>query len=342
MSYTIKDIAKDAGVSITTVSKIMNGNDLDISQPTRERVRRIISERHYIPSSSARSLVTKRTNIIGLVIPDITNSYFAELARGIEEGAKSHGQFVLLCNTADDPGNEAHYLKLLLEQSVDGIVIVPTTDSRYQEIEGVLRSKKPTVFLDRVFDEFPEFPAQGAEARQGCVLLDNVRGGCIATRYLIEHGHQRIGCVTGPLKNKSARDRLAGYRHALAESGLPYDEALIVEGNYRHNSGEQAAAQLLDKGITAIFIQNDLMAVSAYTAIEQRGLKVGTDISVIGYDDTEYCNWVTPKLSSVAQPSMEMGRYAAQMLSTLIDGSDTPLRHEFMPQLHPRQSVGSR
>lgn len=342
MSYTIKDIAKEAGVSITTVSKVLNGNDFDISKQTKERVLKIISDRHYIPSSSARSLVTKRTNTIGLVIPDITNSYFAEIAMGIEDSARRLGYFVIFCNTSDNPELELNYLRLLLEQSVDGFIIVPTTDSKYADFDMILRSKKPAVFLDRVFDELDKILETTTSQRQGIVVLDNVHGGYIATRHLIENDHRRIGCITGPLKNKSAQERLAGYCKALKEADIPFEQDLVVEGNYRHNSGEQAALQLLKKEVTAIFIQNDLMAVSAYTAIEQCGYKVGTDISIVGYDDTEYCNWVTPKLSSVEQPSIQMGIQATKMLVSLIKGDYNNLKQEFIPQLHPRHSVGLR
>ena len=220
-----------------------------------------------------------------------------------------------------------------MEKSVDGLIIISAIGSSYSEIEKAAGGRKPIVFLDRVFDNSPE------KTGQGIIIFDNVKGGYVATRNLLEHGHRNIGCITGPLKNKSAKDRLMGYRQALEEFKVSYDPLMVVEGNYRYNSGGPAADCLLDRGVTAMFVQNDLMAVSAYTAIKERGLAVGKDISIVGYDDTEYCSWLTPNLSSVRQPSSDMGIFAANMLSAFIKGEPHANRQEFLPILKERQSV---
>lgn len=339
MACTIKDVAREAGVSITTVSKILNGNDHDIGKSTKERVMQVIDALHYVRSSSARSLVTKKTNVVGLLVPDISNSYFAELAQAIELEVRKQGYVLIFCDTSDDAQNESRCLKLLLEQSVDGLVVVPTTVSTYGEITGAMSMKKPIVFLDRIFEDAIH-QRQGQDTEKiGNVWFDNVQGGYLATQHLIGCGHRRIGCITGPLHNKSAQERLKGYRQALEENGIPYDPQLVIEANYRHASGGPAAEKLMQQDITAMFIQNDLMAVSAYAAIAAAGKEVGKDISIVGYDNTEYCEWMTPKLTSIIQPGSEMGRQAGKMIVSLIEGQPVELAHQFEPDLCQRQSV---
>ena len=339
MATTIKDVAREAGVSITTVSKVLNGNDHDIGRDTRENVLEVVARLHYVRSSSARSLVTKRTNVIGLVIPDISNNYFAELAQAIEVEIRKHGYFLIFCNTSDDDKIESKCLELLQEQSVDGMIIVPTTVSTYEKIVGALRIKKPIVFLDRVFEHPFGGKCNSPDLNLGNIWFDNEKGGYLATNYLIKCGHRKIGCITGPLYNKSAQERLKGYKKALEDNHIPYDENLVVEADYRHASGTPATEKILKKDITAIFIQNDLMAVSAYSAITAAGKEVGKDISIVGYDNTEYCEWVTPKLTSVIQPGLEMGTQAGKMIISLIKGETADNAYQFEPDLCIRQSV---
>lgn len=339
MACTIKDVARESGVSITTVSKILNGNDHDIGKCTKERVLQVIEQLHYVRSSSARSLVTKRTNVIGLLVPDISNSYFAELAQAIELEVRKQGYVLIFCDTSDDAENESRCLRLLLEQSVDGLVVVPTTVSTYEEIAGAMSIQKPIVFLDRVFEDAVNQSREQSAPKLGNVWFDNVQGGFLATQHLISCGHRRIGCITGPLHNKSAQERLKGYRLALEQNGIPYDPQLVIEANYRHASGGPAAEKLMQQDITAIFIQNDLMAVSAYAAIAAAGKVVGKDISIVGYDNTEYCEWMTPKLTSIVQPGPEMGKQAGKMIVSLIEDEPIEMTHQFEPDLYKRQSV---
>ena len=339
MPCTIKDVAREASVSITTVSKILNGNDQDIGKATRERVLEVIDRLQYVRSSSARSLVTKRTNVIGLIIPDISNNYFAELVQAIEVEVRKQGYFVIFCDTFDNVDNENHCMKLLLEQSVDGLIIVPTTASTYQQVMDALLVKKPVVFLDRVFEDAIAQGASQAEKMIGNIWFDNFQGGFLATQHLIDCGHRRIGCITGPLSNKSAQERYRGYQHALEQNGIPYRSELVVEANYRYESGGPAAAELLRHDVTAIFAQNDLMAVSAYAAIEAAGKKVGTDISVVGFDNTEYCEWLAPKLTSIIQPGPEMGVQAGKMIISMIQGKEAEVEKQFAPDIFRRASV---
>lgn len=339
MPCTIKDVAREASVSITTVSKILNGNDQDIGKATKERVLEVIDRLQYVRSSSARSLVTKRTNVIGLVIPDISNNYFAELVQAIEVEVRKQGYFVIVCDTFDDVDNESQCLKLLLEQSVDGLIIVPTTASTYQQVMDALLVKKPVVFLDRVFEDAISHRETQKDAKIGNIWFDNLRGGFLATQHLIDCGHRRIGCITGPLINKSAQERHKGYKLALERNNIPYRSELVIEANYRYDSGGPAATELLKHDITAIFAQNDLMAVSAYAAIEAAGKKVGTDVSIVGFDNTEYCEWLAPKLTSIIQPGPEMGIQAGKMIISLIRGEDIEMEKHFEPDIFQRNSV---
>ena len=333
MSYTIKDVARDAGVSITTVSKILNHNDKDISDQTILRVKEIIRKNNYIPSGNARSLVTKKTKMIGLIIPDISNNYFAKLAHAVELEARKEDYAIILCNTDDVYETEISYLKLLLEKSVDGIIIVPTVDSTGNELDSITLKKKPIVILDRVHHLKEDKPNEGA------VFFDNILGGYLATKSLIDAGHTRIGCLTGPMENKSAQDRLKGFKQALESNNLKFDKDLIIEGNYRYSSGYKAAELFFKNKVSGIFSQNDLMATGLYSAAIEKNVLIGKDISIVGYDDSLYCDILAPKLTSISQLSAEMGTAAAVMLGDMMNGRPCSRLIEFEPTIHIRNSI---
>lgn len=334
MRYTIKDIAKEAGVSVTTVSKVLNHNDSDISARTIERVKRIIELKGYVPNSAARSMVTKKTKMIGLIIPDISNNYFAKIAREVEMVFKDLGYAVILCNSDDDYETEIEYFNLLIEKSVDGVIVVPSVKSSEEGFMIGKYEKKPMVFLDRVFHDEEE-----SRNPLGNVYFNNIMGGYQATKLLLENGHRNIACITGPLRQRSASDRLQGYKQALAEYGVEYRDEWIFEGNYRFDSGKKYANQIFKQDITAVFTQNDLMATGLYSVAIEEGIQIGKDLSVIGYDDSDYCEIVSPKLTSVSQASMEMGDAAAYMLKDLMEGNPCKKTKEFLPSINIRNSI---
>lgn len=330
MAVTIYDVASFAHVSVTTISKILNHKDFDISDETRERVLAIIKELDFTPSGLARSLVTKKTNVLGLLIPDISNQYFADMARGVEDGANRLGYNVILCNTDENHRKELEYLHLLQEKGTDGIIIVPIAESEKLFTEE-FNYDKPFVILDRVYENMSSDIFQ--------VRFDNVKGGYFATRFLTQEAHKRIGIITGPSKSRPSKDRLNGYKAALAEAGIPVDKSLIYEGNFKFESGFEGAKYLLKQRVSAIFATNDIMACGVYKAITSAGLKIPNDISVMGYDDIMLSDMLDPPLSTISQPKVDMGRIASEMLIKQIKKEKISTEAVFEPKLIKRKSV---
>lgn len=331
MSITIYDIAKAANVSITTVSKIMNNKSTDISDKTREVVLKTMEEMHYKPSNLARSMVTKRTGVIGLLIPDISNPYFSEIARGVEDSANNRNFNVIFCDTDESPKKELEYMNILEKRQIDGVIFIPTAESPRKSIQNMAASQKPFVVVDRVFDD--------RDANMFQVFVNNMSGGYMAAQYLAKKGHRRIGCVTGSHNNKSSQDRLAGYKKALGEADIPMEPSLIYEGNYRYSSGVDAGEYLLQKEVTAIFIENDVMASGVYAALAEHNVAIPRDISVVGYDDINLSKMLSPQLTTIQQPKLEMGRAAAEMLIHAIKRENGSHLIGFEPKLIERKSV---
>jgi LacI family transcriptional regulator len=330
MSVTIYDVADLSHVSVTTISKILNHKDFDISAETRERVLGVIKELKFTPSGLARSLVTKKTNVLGLLLPDISNQYFADMARGVEDGANSLGYNVILCNTDENHKKELEYLHILQERCTDGIIVVPIAES-----ESIFTSEfdfeKPFVLLDRVYENM------GTDINQ--VRFDNVKGGYLAVKCLTDRGHKRIGIITGSNRNRPSNDRLKGYKMALEHAGIELDKKLFYEGNFKYESGLEGAKYLIDSGVTAIFATNDIMASGAYKAILAQGLKIPDDISVVGYDNVSLSEILDPPLTTIMQPKNEMGKVAATMLVHMIKKEETEDDVVFQPSIVERQSV---
>lgn len=320
-----------AGVSITTVSKVINGKDSDISEATIQRVMEVIEEYNYRPNALARGLVTRQTKTIGLIIPDISNPFFASTSRGIEDMAKKGGYTVIFCDTDDEKDKEEEALNVLKEKQVDGIIYTPTSQTRSHDIvKRCTKSSIPIVVLDRVLKN----------DRIYMVYLDNMLGGFLATQYLLKKGHRRIGCITGPCNVHNSHDRFHGYQRALLEAEIEIDQDLIFEGNYRLDSGFKGACKLIDKGVTAIFACNDMMAYGVYKAATSRGLKIPDQLSISGFDDIYTSEILQPSLTSVKQPAYEMGVAASDILIHLLEGKKVRDRQRvFEPILIPRESV---
>jgi len=332
MAVTIKDIARLANVSVTTVSRVINNKPEGVSEETRQKILKLVKELGYQPNAIARGLVTKKTKTIGLIIPDISNPFFPDIARGVEDSAHIYGYNVFLCNTDDNLEKESEYIKALKEKYVDGIIFTSSSIPKHEHIIELVESGIPVVIMDRRVD---------SENIYG-VFLDNYEGGYIATKHLIDLGHRKIGCITGPLHTKSARERLEGYKKALLDSGIEIDEKLIFEGDYKIKGGITGAERLLkdNKDISAIFACNDLMAYGAYKTIRSFGYKIPEDISVVGFDDIQLSQILEPQLTTVRQPAYDMGLTAARMLIKLIE--DKKLKKKiinFKPQLIIRQST---
>jgi len=316
---TMRDVAERAGVSVTTVSHVMNATR-PVSDDVARRVRQAMDDLEYQPNLLARSLRKGQSLAIGMVVPDSVNPFFAEVAHGIEDTGFAEGYTVVLCNSGGDLERELVYVSKLVERQVDGIVIVAAGLSS-ERICDLQDRSVPVVVVDRRLN--------GVAAGVDSVLVDNERGGWLATQHLLELGHRRIGCITGPFDLTPSAERVTGYRRALEEAGIAYDSTLVVRGDFQHASGFTAASQLLSLPgpPTAIFACNDLMAMGAIGAATASGRRVPDDLSIAGFDDVRLAAFTNPALTTIAQPKFEMGKLAASLLVARIKGADIEPRH---------------
>ena len=327
---TIREVAETAGVSYATVSHVINNTRL-VSPETRERVLAAMDALNYRPNALARSLRQGKTNTIGLVLPDSANPFFAEISRGIEDEAFKKGYSVFLCNTELDIKRELFYVDVLSKKQVDGIIFVAAGDQA-DSLDYLLQRNMPVVMIDR------NVPNVEGDA----VLTDHQLGGYLATRHLLELGHTRIACIAGPSSITPSAERIIGYRNALEEAGLPFEEKLVIRGDYHAQSGMDITRSLLrmNPRPTAVFALNDLMAIGALRAVAEAGYSVPKDLAVIGYDDLEIARFTNPPLTTIAQPKKEIG---AQAVNLLVDRmsrkSRPPSRLVLAPELIVRRST---
>ncbi|EGT5207139.1 TPA: ribose operon transcriptional repressor RbsR [Cronobacter sakazakii] len=302
---TMKDVARLAGVSTSTVSHVIN-KDRFVSEAIRLRVEEAIRTLNYAPSALARSLKLNQTRTIGMLITASSNPFFSELVRGVERSCFERGYSLVLCNTDGDEQRMNRNLETLLQKRVDGLLLLCT--ETHQPSPAIMKRYPaiPTVMMDwSPFDG-------GSDVIQDNSLL----GGDIATRYLIDKGYTRIACVTGPLDKTPARLRLEGYRTAMQRAGLPVAEGYEVIGDFEFAGGLRAMQSLLalPEPPQAVFMGNDAMAVGAYQALYQAGLRIPQDIALVGYDDIELASYMTPPLTTIHQPKDELGELAIDVL----------------------------
>lgn len=306
MKITIKEIAKEANVSIATVSMVINKKDQNITEATRNRVLEVVKKYNYLPNAMAGSLVTQRTHIIGLVLPDITNPFFPGIARGAEDKANEKGYSIIFCNTDDKLEVQEKYIESLTKKMADGIIIAHSSSSEKMP-EILERCKVPIILIDRDFD---------SENICGKVLVDNSKGAYMAVSYLIEQGYKKIAYLSGPLKTRTAYERLEGYKKALEYSKIQFNEKLVKFGDYRIEWGRNGVNALLDEqeDFDVIFCGNDLIAIGAMKELKEKGYLIPDDIGVMGYDDIYMASLVEPSLTTVRQPNYQMGYKAMELL----------------------------
>lgn len=309
MTVTIKDVAKRAGVSTSTVSHVIN-KTRRVSDALEQRVLAAMDELDYRPNILARSLRVRESRTIGVVVPDNSNPFFAEMARAIENRVFGDGYSVFLCNSDGQEAKERAYVNSLVLKRVDGVIFI-TSGGTTEPLEELVRHDTPVVVVDR------EVPLSLADV----VLLDNRTGGVLATRHLIELGHRLIACITGPSMLTPSADRVLGYRQAMEEAGLSVRAEWILPGDFRSASGQRAMARLLalPEPPTAVFACNDLMAIGAMRALRAAGIHIPADVSLVGFDDIPLASEVTPALTTVAQPIAEMGSIAVELLLSRIN-----------------------
>jgi LacI family transcriptional regulator len=330
---TISDVARRAGVSPVTVSRVIN-HVAHVNPNTRAAVEQAIAELGYVPNVVARSLRSRRTRTLGLLLPDITNSFWTTVARGVEDSAQSHGYSVFLCNTDENPAKQRGYLSAVLSQRVDGVILAPC-DSDARSLAALTDQNVPVVLVDR--------SVPGLET--DTVGTDSISGARALVRHLTSLGHRRIAVLSGPPTISTAEERLAGYCMALDEAGITLDPRLVRRGEYRPSSGEHLTGQLLDEGLrpSAIFAANNALAQGALEALARRGLRVPQDVALVCFDELgDAAASYFPFMTVIAQPAYEIGSNAAQLLFSRLD-SPTPLppRHVVLPaRLIRRYSCG--
>lgn len=312
MSVTMRDVAKEAGVSIKTVSRVVN-NQGEISDSTRQRVLAVIDQLGYRPNLIARGLATQRTYTVGLILNDITNPFFPEVARGVQDTARANNYNVFLCNSDDQFKEETYILQNLTAQSVDGVILFPAFES---EIHDFAESHRPIVVINNSI----------THPHIGQVLTDNYNGAVIAVDHLATKGHTEIGMITGYFPDSQ---RVLGFEAGLKSHGLNTTANRILSGPPTFERGYEAANQLLTvyPQLTAIFAYNDIMAAGAIQACRKLGRRVPDDCAIIGFDDVRLASLLAPPLTTVRLPKYEMGRLAMERVLEMLEQPD----HIFPP-----------
>ncbi|MBQ1087651.1 LacI family DNA-binding transcriptional regulator [Streptomyces sp. B93] len=323
---TMADVARSAGVSVATVSHVLNGTR-PVLPHTRQAVLDAIDALGYTPNTLARSLVTARTHSIGLAVSAISNPYFTEILQGVEAAALDSGYSLLIADPHDDPRHERKVVQLLHERRVDGMIVAPSADPR--ELLAYLgRHNVPTVLLDRLVD-----PPAGSAPRFDQVCAENAEPTAGLVTHLTGLGHRRIGLVAGLPGLSTTSERVSGYRHGLAAAGLPHDERLVVHGDSDAAGGERATAALLSLAAppTALVTANNAMTIGALRALRDRGLSVPDDIALCCFDDFAWADLFSPRLTAVAQPSKELGAEAVRILLERLAAPDRPAKTVRLP-----------
>ena len=327
---TIYEVSKLVGVSVATVSRVINGSGR-VSEKTREKVHAAMDALDYRPNSIAQSLASNRSNCVGIVVPQVHGPVFAAMLSEIEEELRNAGKFTIFATGLSDEIKEREAIRFLVSRNCDALImhIDALTDEFIRE---QMDDALPFVIMNRV--------VTGLEDK--CISLDNERGGFDATRMLLEMGHRRIAYISGPLAWVDARARLKGHKRALASHNLEFDDRLLVESNFKEFGGSEAMSKLLRRGtsFSAVVCANDEMAAGAMDAIRAEGLSIPDDVSIVGFDNAPLSRYLYPKLTTVNYPIAEMGRMAARwVLRNVYEDSDKEIRHVFRPTLVSRASA---
>ncbi|MEU8109251.1 LacI family DNA-binding transcriptional regulator [Nonomuraea muscovyensis] len=306
----IKDVAAQAGVSVATVSRVLNDNP-SVTEETRNRVHDAMATLNYRPNAVARSLRTEATRTLGLIIGDILNPFFAELARAVEDEAREAGYTVVIGNADERADQQDHYVRTLMEQRVDGLIICPTAEVT-PLVEEVSKGQRPLVFLDRTLTgiDVPSVRADGAAAITELVA------------HLRALGHRRVAFVSGPGTLSTGRERTAAFLRAAADHGLRVPAEYVRVGDFRAGSGQRITAELLDlpEPPQAIFLGDNLMALGALDEIRRRGLDIPGDVAVASFDDVPWFNHIQPRITAISQPTAELGRLAVRVILDALRG----------------------
>jgi LacI family transcriptional regulator len=334
MAVTLFDIARKSGVSVSTVSRILNKKSVKyrIARETEKLVQKTAKELNYRPNQLARGLRLKKTHTVGLIAPDISNPFFAYIIKQIQTLAHQLGYSLIVCDSNEDVNLEIEHVNLLRTKGVDGLVVMPVGQT-HQHLDILLADGVPLVLVDRCFEDL----------QSNSVVVDNFTGAYEATQYLLERGHTRIAIIQGLPNTYTSRDRLRGYRAAFDAAGISVDESLVVGNDFRKQNGYIEARFLLKTRPrpTALFTTSDLITLGALEAIEEEGMRIPEDISVVAFDDIDDVGLFRCPITAVAQPKEHMGEMAVRLLTDQIRNR---AKHEvrtivLKPELIVRDSV---
>jgi LacI family transcriptional regulator len=331
---TLKDIAKACNVSVATVSIVLSNRPHRFSSATVNRVLEAAKSMNYVPNTFAQSLVTKRTKIIGLLVPDVNNVFFLDFITEVEKVAKNRGYTVVLVNSENDALEELNNYKTFISRRFDATIVLRATMNYAEGTQELTKFankyKMPTLCLCR--------NVKGDTVLN--VYSNEVLGSYLATKHLIETGHKKIGFISGPLDVTFSKLRLEGFMKAIQEAQLDDHQYMIVESDYSYYAGSLRARELIAAQCDAIYAANDMMAIGAYQAIDEAGLSVGKDVSVIGYDDIRFAAMLIPSLSTIHQPMKSMAEEGVTALIDFVEGIRVePFEKEYDPFLIARQST---
>ncbi|MDF2155189.1 LacI family DNA-binding transcriptional regulator [Vibrio sp. CAU 1672] len=328
---TIKEVSELAKVSQSTVSRALNGHPT-VKEANRKKVFDAIEKLGYKPNAFAQALASSRSNSIGMLVGSLDGPFYGPLMHNAENTVRQNNIHLIVTSGQESHTRERDSVNFLRSKQVDGLIIHSDTLSDDELIE-VIKQSPATVILNRYIPEVAD----------NCIYIDNELGGYLATKHMLEQGHTKVACITGQMSKIDSRDRLQGYRNALAEYGISYDANLIVEGRFDHDGNHDAARRLLDRDpeISAVFCQNDNIAIAVYDVAAERGLIIGRDLSVVGFDNDTHSQHVRPRLTTVNFPVREMGCEAAKGVMAMVNKQTYPLKHKLTPELVVRDSVGA-
>jgi LacI family transcriptional regulator len=332
-NITIKDVAKYAGVSQATVSRVLN-NHAYVAEDVRTRVQAAMDKLEYHPSRTARRLRANSSDVLGLIIPDIQNPLFQALVRGVEDAAYAQQMNVVLCNTDDNPDKQKVYLRIMQAEHAAGLIVVPTHPGDGSVLEPLRAAGIPVILLDREVNHF----------EADTVKVDNVRGAYLAMQHLIQLGYERIAIIAGTQYLTPGHERLKGCYDALNEMGFHVDESHIKMGNFKIESGYDLAYDLMQapNPPNAIFVSNNLMTLGVLRALHEIGIRIPEEVALVGFDDMPWAGDLNPALTTVAQPGYELGQQAVQLLLKRLERPEAPFfKIILQPRLIIRQSCGA-
>ncbi len=327
-SATLKDVAAKAGLSVASVSLVLNQKPSRISPESQRRIFAAAEQLGYIPKPKQPRRSPRDPVTLGLILPEISNSFFANIVQGVDDCVRHHGAQFMLATNGESAQRDAEQIRQFISAGISALLIAPSYNCHPSVFEGI---PFPVIQVDR---QSPSLPFSS-------IRLNNKKGGYLATRHLIESGHRNIFCITGPNWLLSSQEREAGYRWAMNEAGLSVADGMVLEGDYQTESGYRLAPLLLSGGASAVFCENDMMALGVYRCFQERGVVIGRDISLVGFDDISFCEFLEIPLTTVRQSGYDIGNEACKRAFSEIEHPELPKQTVFFePELIVRKSSG--